>query len=100
MQNIEVIDLGTSSSAINGNHTVKLNLSDVLDLVKDQTGTISQNLMINGDSGDTVDIDLVNYSTSSTTVQGGITYNVYSNSTLPLSNILDDILVQQGIHVI
>jgi hypothetical protein len=99
VRNFEVIDLGTSASAVNGNHTVVLRLADVLNLTREQTGGF-QALTIRGDSGDTVDLDLTKYATSTTQIVDGVTYNVYSHSDLPASNTFDNILIQSGMQVI
>ena len=99
VQNFEVIDLGTSASAVNGNHTVMLRLADVLNLTREQSGSI-QSLTIRGDSGDTVDLDLTKYATSTNQIIDGVTYNVYSHSDLSINNTLDNILIQSGMQVI
>lgn len=105
VQNFNVIDLGTTSSDVNGDHTVQLRLSDVMSLTQGQAhdGTF-QPLRINGDVGDKVLLQASDsYAASSVQTVDGVTYDVWHH-TPAVSDVwagtqFADVWVQQGVIV-
>jgi large repetitive protein len=71
-----------------------LSTSDVLDIINDTVMT-DKDLIINGDSDDSVSLTATGWTNSGTTTQDGINYNVYSFSD---TNGNHDLLIQTDVN--
>ena len=89
-ESIEVIDMtGNGAQAL-----TNLSTSDVLDIINDTVMT-DKDLIINGDSDDSVSLAATGWTNSGTTTQDGINYNVYSFSD---TNGTHDLLIQTDVN--
>ena len=89
-ESIEVIDMtGNGAQSL-----TNLSTSDVLDIINDTVMT-DKDLIINGDSDDSVSLTATGWTNSGTTTQDGINYNVYSFSD---TNGNHDLLIQTDVN--
>lgn len=94
VEHIEIIDLGKA-----GNNTVKLNLSEALNITDSQT----DDLLIKGVEGDKVQLangDGGVWATAGQRTVDGQVYDIYHNSALDAANTLGDVLVQHALQVV
>ena len=105
ISNIEQIDISGS-----GANTVKLNLSDVLDMGSSNLFDVNtaaidtrKQLMITGDAGDVVQLtDLSNWTlqsgANSTFMQNGHNYVVYNHNTANVQLLVDEAIYNANAH--
>jgi len=100
VQGFEQFDLNNQSNAgaaPTQNNTLTLSLADVLSLPN--PASPSQHLTIMGDHMSTVNLADANWASSGTQTLGGVSYDVWHN-TAQGSNVVADLLIQQGVCVL